>query len=116
MRCVRHILSLLLFNLYSEIICQTTLSEVTEDLIINDKMINNIRYASYANIWLAGKLEELQHLIQCLNCWCNNYGLKINLKKTKLMIITKAQNIRANLMIDNIVIERVTTINTYEHE
>ena len=68
--------------------------------------MNNIRYADIT-VLLAGTLGDLQQLFKRLNCHCNNYGLKINLKKTKIMVMNKAQNPEGNLMADDTVIERV---------
>lgn len=45
--------------------------------------------------------------MQRLNDVCKAYGLKMNLKKTKFMIITKTENVQANLIIDGTSIERV---------
>lgn len=45
--------------------------------------------------------------MQRLDDTCNAYGLKVNLKKAKFMIITKSNNVQANLVIDGILVEIV---------
>lgn len=100
------VLSPLLFNLYSEAVFQEALEDMTEGLIINGEVLNNIRYADDTVI-LAQSMEDLQHLIERMNHQCNNYGLKINLKKTKALIVNKTTNNEADLIINNTVIEQV---------
>lgn len=102
------ILSPLLFNLYSEAIFKESMEEEEAGIIINGETINNLRYAD-DTVLLASNLENLQHLLQKLNNQCTEYGLKINLNKTKWMVVTKTlenQN-QANVTIANTIIERV---------
>lgn len=82
------ILSPLLFNLYSEAIFKETLQEESVGIVINGEVINNMRYAD-DTVLLTSNQRDTQHLLEKLNDRCNEYGLKINLKKTKLMVVTK---------------------------
>lgn len=104
------ILSPLLFNLYSEEIFTETLEEETAGIVINGEVVNNMRYAD-DTVLLASNFNDIQHLLQKLNDRCNEYGLKINLNKTKLMIITKSpqNHNQINLGIGNTVVENVQT-------
>ena len=66
-----------------------------ERIIINEKVINNIRFADDTVI-IVSSAEELQQ-----------YRLKMNVKKTKYMIITKENDIQANKNLLGRQIERV---------
>lgn len=43
----------------------------------------------------------MQHLLEKLKTLCKEYGLKINFKKTKWMITSKAPNNQRDLKIEN---------------
>lgn len=58
-------------------------------------------------VLIADNVEGLQTLLQRLNNTCRVYGLKMNLKKTKFMIITKREDIQVNVLIDDTTMERV---------
>lgn len=102
------ILSPLLFNLYSEAIFKEALSEDPKGIVVNGKPINNIRYADDTVI-LAENIEDLQSMVNRTNQISEEYGLKMNLKKTKLLIFSKSRNIQADLVVDNNRIERIRT-------
>lgn len=46
------------------------------------KLINNIRYADNIAI-LTSNIKELQHLLRKIKAISENYGLKLNVSKTK---------------------------------
>lgn len=49
---------LILFNLYSEEIMSVTLENMEEDIFINRKVINNLRYADNT-VLIAGSIKYL---------------------------------------------------------
>ena len=104
------ILSPLLFNLYSEAIFKETLEDELVGIVINGEVINNMRYAD-DTVLLTCSLGDTQQLLEKLNDRCNEYGLKINSKKIKLMVVTKfPQDLNhANLTVANTTIENVST-------
>ena len=55
---------------------------------INGESITTIRYADDTAI-LAEKEEDLQRMMSKIHQQCKNYGMNINLKKTKTMVINK---------------------------
>jgi len=75
---------------------------------VNGKLDNNLRYADDTVI-LAGTMTHQQRTMDRLNIACNKYGLEINVKKTKFMLITKDQtdtcNNESKLILDNVIIE-----------
>ena len=99
------ILSPILFNLYSEKIFQESLQDA-KGFKINGKRITNIRYADDTVI-IAETEEDLQDMINAINLVSNQYNMKINRKKTKVMIIEKNQETRVNIKVDNEILEQV---------
>lgn len=100
------ILSPLLFNLYSESIFQEALEDLEVGIRVNGKPINNIRYAD-DTVLLASDEKELQCLVDRVNNVGLKYGLKINIKKTKFMVITKINIDHVRIRIEDQEIERV---------
>lgn len=99
-------MSPLLFNLYSEVILDEALEDTSEEININGERINNIRYAD-DTVLLAESAENLQALLERVNIASNHYGLKMNTRKTKVMIISKQKNINEQLTLGSEAIELV---------
>ena len=76
------ILSPLLFNVYSETIFHEALADRTEGININGEIINNIRYAD-DSVLLAENAEDLQALVNSVHSTSKDYGLDMNISKTK---------------------------------
>lgn len=100
------ILSPSLFNLYSERIFVEALDGVEMGIKCNGRYINNIRYADDTVI-LANSMDELKQLLDLLNNKVKHYNLKMNIDKTKLMVISKSTLPTNNLLIDGQRIGRV---------
>lgn len=81
------------FNVYSEAICDKVLSDAEEGIRMDGKLINNIRYAD-DNVIITSSLENLQTLLQRVNKVSNKFGLKLNVSKTKLMLIRKIEHLQ----------------------
>uniref|UniRef100_A0A8D8Q762 Craniofacial development protein 2 n=1 Tax=Cacopsylla melanoneura TaxID=428564 RepID=A0A8D8Q762_9HEMI len=99
------IISPLLFNLYSEEIFKEALYEGDEGILLNGERLNNIRYADDTVIF-ADSLEGLQSLITKVNTVSENYGLQMNIAKTKFMIISKTLIANCQLLIKDTPVER----------
>jgi len=104
------VLSPLLFNIYSEAIFDEAILHEHIGDKVNGKFINNLRYADDTVI-LAGTMAHLQRSIDRIYIACNKYGLEMNVKKTKFMLITKnrtkTRNNKFKLIVNNAIIERV---------
>ena len=74
------------FNLYAEVIIREIMEE--DGIKIAGKNINNIRYA-YDTVLIADSEEKLQNLLQRVNEESELKGIKINIKKTKVMVVSK---------------------------
>ena len=79
------ILSLCLFNLYTEYIMQSArLDEAKSGIKIAGRNINNLRYSEYTTL-MAESEEELKSLLMKVKEEDEKAGLKLNIKKTKIM-------------------------------
>ena len=83
------ILSPILFNTYSEILFRQAFSETEEGIKINGETINNLRYADNT-VLIADSAEGLQKLIDRVVEACNMYGMRLNCKKTKILVVSKS--------------------------
>jgi hypothetical protein len=103
------ILSPLLFNIYSEEIFKDATNSINKGIKVNGVFINNIRYADDTTL-IADSLEDLQYLIDRVNAESKKFGLSMNIKKTKMMIISKSHQpyTDAIITIDNKAIDRVS--------
>ena len=102
------ILSPLLFNLYSEKIFRKALEDTKDGIKVNGELINNIRYAD-DTVLLADSLEGLQELVNRVTHASKQYGLELNIKKTKYMVISKLPDHNGVLYCANEPIERVAS-------
>ena len=101
------VLSPLLFNLYSETIFDRALSDTEDGIKINGQTVNNLRYADDTVI-LADNQEALQRLIDRINTEGERLGLKINIDKTKVMVVSRTRNMPLNIKVNNKNIQRVS--------
>ena len=70
---------------------------------------NNIRYADGTAL-LAGNEKDLSELLSKINEVGKQFGMKINIKKTKAMVVSKTPNSpKINIAIDGKQIEQVTS-------
>lgn len=86
------LLSPMLFNIYSEFIFKEALEHVNCGVQIEDEngrhIINNLRYAD-DTVLIANNQQDLQLLMDKVVNSCEEYGLKLNVKKTKYMIVSR---------------------------
>lgn len=104
------ILSPAFFNVYSEAIFKRAIKE-DDGFRIDGSRVSNIRYAD-DTVLIAETLSELQDMLARVADISAEYGLEINVKKTKWMVIHKKRDKAAiegqQLKLDNALIERVT--------
>ena len=78
------ILSPCLFNFYAEYIMRNELEEAQAGIKIAGRNINNLRYADDTTL-MAESEEELKCLLMKVKEESEKIGLKLNIKKTKIM-------------------------------
>jgi len=99
------IISPILFNLYSEFMIAEAL-EGESGVSFNGNNISNLRYADDA-VLVADKKKNMQRLIDKLGEACKVYGMAINIKKTKVMVVCKEGTKQCTITLDNTVLEQV---------
>jgi len=108
-RCV---ISPLLFNLYSEFMIREAIEEI-EGISIGGANFTDLRYADDA-VLAADKKKKLQKMIDKLKVTCKEYGMDINVKKTKVMVVggDGEENVsQTSCTLDGVPLERVTRYN-----
>ena len=79
-------LSSCLFNLYAEYIMRNAgLEEAQAGIKIAGRNINNLRYADDTTLWQKGMRNQLKSLLMRVKEESEKVGLKLNIKKTKIM-------------------------------
>ena len=72
----------------------------------NGNNVSNLRYADDA-VLVADTKKKLQRLIDKLGESCKVYGMAINIKKTKVMVVCKEGKTQCTITLDNTVLEQV---------
>ncbi|GFN76223.1 endonuclease-reverse transcriptase [Plakobranchus ocellatus] len=91
------VLSLDLFNLYSETILRNL--DEYPGIRIGGRMINNLRYAD-DTVLIAENKEDLQKVIDIAATESKRMVLELNSKKTEVMVINRRPNLNADLFVD----------------
>ena len=98
------VLSPYLFNIYTEFIFREV--EELEGIKINGKNINNIRYADDTAL-LANSESRLQVIVDKVKHHSSKGGLDMNVKKTKVMRVTKTPDEPITIKVDDANLEQV---------
>ena len=69
--------------------------------------ISNLRYAHDAAL-VAELKKKLQKILDKLNSSCLDYGMAINMKKTKVMVISKARKVKCSITLNNMTLIRTS--------
>ena len=97
----------MLFNLYTEHIFRNI--ERIPGLTVGGNIINNLRYAD-DTVLLAETAKDLQNIVTIIKNESEEVGLKMNIKKTKSMVITKKSEVpKIDIRIDGKPIEQVSS-------
>ena len=99
------ILSPLLFNLYSEFMISEALED-TKGITFNGVDVTNLRYADDAAL-TAESEKNLQSMMDKMNATCKAYGMAINIKKTKVMVVSQSGGETCKVTLENVVLEQV---------
>ena len=96
-----------LFNLYTEKIFRHIIN--MKGVNVGGKHYNSLRYADDTAL-LAGNENELSELTSKINEVGKQFGMKINIKKTNAMVVSKKPNSpKINIAVDGQHIEQVTS-------
>jgi exonuclease III len=102
------ILSPMLFNMYLERIFQIALEGSEIGLKVNGLPISNLRYADDTAL-LAESIEDLQELVNRIDTIGREWGLSINVEKTKYMVVSRYAQMNIDLKVGDRSIEKVST-------
>jgi uncharacterized membrane protein len=100
-------LSPLLFIIYDEALTREAINNIEKGVKVGGKMIKAIRYADDKAI-VSSTEEGLQVLMDNLNEVTKKYGMKINVKKTKVMCIARKKVDKMKIEIDGQLVEQVS--------
>ena len=76
------------YNGFSEVMMNDALGGCESGIRVNGECINTIKFADDQAV-IAGSARTLQILVDRINKVSHSYGMKINIKKTKVMTISK---------------------------
>ena len=100
------VLSPYLFNLYTEFIFRET--ENISGVKIGGKKLNNLRYAD-DTVLLAENQADLQNITSQVKDNSEKMGLNMNVKKTKVMVMSRTPVEDGKIVIDGEALEEVTS-------
>src|SRR2546426_8858299 len=101
-------LSPLLFSIYTEMMMMEVLEGMEEGVRVGGVLISDIRFADDQGM-VANTEMGLQRLMDKLNAIAKKYSMKINIKKTKTMVVSKKENGTVSILIDGQRVEQVKT-------
>ena len=81
-------LSPVLFNIYGEMLIQEALQDQRGGIVISGRTVKSVRFTD-DTVLLANSECELQQMLSSLNDVVEDYGMRINKKKTKVMKISR---------------------------
>src|SRR6478609_1503821 len=79
-------LSPMLFSIYAEMMMKKALENVEKGIRVDSKLIKDMKYADDQGM-VANTEAGLQSLMDSLNTTAKHYDMKINIKKTKVMVV-----------------------------
>ena len=99
-------LSPLLFSIYAESMMKEALGNVEEGVLVGGRLLKDVRFAD-DQAKVSSTNEGLQRLIDELGETAEEYGMKVNVKKTKTMVISKTGHKNADIKIGQHKVEQV---------
>src|SRR5206468_2873 len=99
-------LSPLLFSIYAEVMMIEALEDMEEGVLVGGQLVSDVRFADDQGM-VAGTEMGLQRLMNKLNDTAKYFGMKINIKKTKTMVIRWDGGGVVNIIVDGKGIEQV---------
>jgi hypothetical protein len=100
------LLSPLLFTLYAEAMMGEAMEGIEEGVRIGGESVTDVRFADDQGM-VASSEKGLQRVMDGLNNAAKRYGMIINVKKTKVMKISKKGRGRVNILINGEKVEQV---------
>ena len=99
-------MSPLLFSIYAEAMMVEAMDGMDEEIKVGGKLVYDVRFADDQGM-IAGSEKGLQKIMDRLNATAEQYGMKINIKKTKVMRVSKKAGGKVDIQINGCRIEQV---------
>ncbi len=99
-------LSPLLFSIYAEIMMKEVLEDMDEGIRVGGRLVSDVRFADDQGM-VSSSEAGLQRLMDSLNETAKKYDMKINIKKTKVMVVSKKEGEVVNIRLEGQRIEQV---------
>ena len=106
-------MSPLLFNIYAEAMMMEAMEGIEEGIKIGGKLLNDVRFADDQGM-IAGSQNGLQTIMDRLNDTALTYCMRINIKKTKVMRVSR-QGGDVKITINGILVEQVKSFKYLGH-
>jgi hypothetical protein len=106
-------MSPLLFNIYAEAMMEEAMEGIEEGIKIGGKLLKDVRFADDQGM-VAGSEDGLQKIMDGLNTTALKYGMKINIKKTKVMRVSREGG-DVNITINGTKLEQVKSFKYLGH-
>jgi hypothetical protein len=100
------LLSPLLFSLYAEAMMKEALEDIDEGIKVGGQLVKDVRFAD-DQAMTASSENGLQIMMDRLNNTAKDFGMRVNINKTKVMRISKKGEGIVNIMLDGQKIEQV---------
>ena len=100
-------LSPLLFSIYAEMMMIEAMKKVEDGVKVGGEILKDLRFADDQAI-IANSEDGLQRQMNSLVETWNDYDMKINIKKTKIMLISKKKDGNISILVNSQEIERVS--------
>ena len=99
-------LSPILFLIYSEMMMIDAMEEIEEGIKVGGKQVKDVRFADDQGM-VASSEGGLQKLMDGLNRTAKEYDMKVNIKKTKVMKVSRKGEGVINITIGGEILEQV---------
>jgi hypothetical protein len=100
-------LSPLLFSIYAEVMMIEAMEDVDDGILVGGQVVADVRFADDQGM-VSSTEKGLQNIMNRLNDTAKKFGMKINVKKTKAMVVSRVDGRVVNIVIDGQTVEQVT--------
>ena len=94
-------MSPILFNIYAKAMIIEAMEGIEEGIRVGGKLINDVRFADDQGM-VANTETGLQKIMDNLHRTAEQYGMRINIKKTKVIMVSRRVGQKVNIKIKKI--------------
>ena len=99
-------LSPLLFSIYAEMMMIEAMEDIEEGVKVGGQLVKDVKFADDQGM-VASSEQGLQRLMDGLTTTAKKYDMKINVKKTKTMLVSKSVGGTVNIVVEGQIVEQV---------